>query len=217
MFYSDILYITTYSHTPLFRWYRAFYIANKEDSPGSSCLPVLSQCVLLYVNIFFRLVTCFTVYSFLRPLWTVLGNGALPIFENISEKTCRCGWDLAQWLERLTGNVEVLLVLPASSNTVKSEGGRWSIVKNSTYMWRIRDVYPGSWFLPIPDLGSRIQNQQQKRGVKKICCHNFLCSHNFHKMAHYFSFDVLKKKIWVNLQRIIELFTQKIVIKLSKI
>ncbi len=26
---------------------------------------------------------------------------------------------------------------------------------------------PGSWFLPIPDPGSRIQKQQQKRGVKK--------------------------------------------------
>ncbi len=40
---------------------------------------------------------------------------------------------------------------------------------------RIRDVYPGSRILiftysgsrMIPDLGSRIQKQQQKRGVKK--------------------------------------------------
>jgi hypothetical protein len=31
------------------------------------------------------------------------------------------------------------------------------------------------------------------------------------------SFDVLKKTIWANFQRIIELFTQKIVNKLSKI
>jgi hypothetical protein len=36
-------------------------------------------------------------------------------------------------------------------------------------------------------------------------------------MAHYFGFDVLKKKIWANFQRTIELFTQKIVNKLSKI
>ncbi len=77
---------------------------------------------------------------------------------------------------------------------------------------------PGSWFLPrIPDLGSRIQKQQQKRGVEKNFCHTFLCSHKFHKIEHYFSFEVLKKKIWVNFQRIIELFTQKIVTKLSKI
>jgi hypothetical protein len=34
---------------------------------------------------------------------------------------------------------------------------------------------------------------------------------------NYFSFEVLKKKIWANFHRIIELFTQKIVTKLSKI
>ncbi len=82
---------------------------------------------------------------------------------------------------------------------------------------RIRDVYPGS---PIPIFthpGSRIQKQQQKRGVKKIWCHNFLCSHKFHKFATYYSFEVLKKKNWANFQRIIDLFTQKIVTKLSKI
>jgi len=96
---------------------------------------------------------------------------------------------------------------------------------------RIRDVYPGSWFLPIPDpgsripdlgsripnLGSRIQKQQQKREVKKISCHTFLCSHKFHKIVNYFSFEVVKKKIWANFQRIIELFTKKIVKKLLKI
>ncbi len=53
--------------------------------------------------------------------------------------------------------------------------------------------------------------------VKKISCHNFLCSHKFHKIANYFSFEVLKKKIWANFQRIIEHFTQKIVNKFSKI
>ncbi len=84
-------------------------------------------------------------------------------------------------------------------------------------MLRIWDVYPGSRILIFTHPGSRIQKQQQKRGVKKICCHNFLCSHKFHKIANYFSFEVLKKKTWSNFQRIIELFTQKIVTKLSKI
>jgi hypothetical protein len=47
----------------------------------------------------------------------------------------------------------------------------------------------------IPDL----QKQQQKRGMKKkICCHTFLCSHKFHKIEIYFSFEVLKKQIWAN-------------------
>jgi hypothetical protein len=73
-------------------------------------------------------------------------------------------------------------------------------------------------FIPDPDFyPSRIQKQQQKRGVKKICCHNFFCSQKFHKIANYFSFEVLRKKIWANFQRIIELFTQKIVTKLTKI
>jgi hypothetical protein len=43
---------------------------------------------------------------------------------------------------------------------------------------------PGSWFLPIPDpgsripdLGSRIQKQVEKRGVKKIFWQTFFCSH----------------------------------------
>ncbi len=58
--------------------------------------------------------------------------------------------------------------------------------------------------------GSPIQKQQQKReGGKKISCHTFLCSHKFHKIVNYFSFEVLKKKIWTNFQRIIELFTKK--------
>jgi hypothetical protein len=34
---------------------------------------------------------------------------------------------------------------------------------------------------------------------------------------NYFIFEMLKKKTWANFQRIIELFTQKIVSKLSKI
>jgi hypothetical protein len=46
---------------------------------------------------------------------------------------------------------------------------------------------------------------------------NFLCSHKFHKIANYFSFEVLKKKVWANFQRIIEPFSQKIFNKLSKI
>jgi hypothetical protein len=89
---------------------------------------------------------------------------------------------------------------------------------------RIRDVYPGSRILifthpgsRISDPGSRIQKQQQKREVKKISCHTFLCSHKLHKIVNYFSFEVLKKKIWADFQRIVELFTKKIVKKLLKI
>jgi len=88
---------------------------------------------------------------------------------------------------------------------------------NFLAVWRIRDVYPGSQIPIFTHPGSRIHKQQQKRGVKKICCHNFLCSQKFHKIANYFSFEVLTKKNWANFQSIIELFTQNIVSKLSKI
>ncbi len=78
-------------------------------------------------------------------------------------------------------------------------------------MLRIRDVYPGSRipdpvFYPsrIPDLGSwiRIQKQQQKRGMKKICCHTFFCSNKFHITENYFILEMLKKKVWANFRRI---------------
>ena len=103
-------------------------------------------------------------------------------------------------------------------------------------MLRIRDVYPGSRIPDpgsrilifthpgsrIPDPGSRIpdpgsKNSNKRERWKKISCHTFLCSHKFHKIVNYFSFEVLKKKIWANFQRIIELFTKKIVKKLLKI
>jgi hypothetical protein len=65
---------------------------------------------------------------------------------------------------------------------------------------------PVSWFLAIPDHGSK--NSNKREGWKKMCCHNFLCSHKFHKIANYFSFELLKKKIWANFQRILEHFNQ---------
>ncbi len=99
----------------------------------------------------------------------------------------------------------------------KSGSGSW-IPDPPTLMFavlRILDVYPGSWFLPILDPGSK--NSNKREGWKKIWCHTFLFSHKFHEVVHYFSFEVLKKKIWANFQRIVELLAQKIVTKLSKV
>ncbi len=78
---------------------------------------------------------------------------------------------------------------------------------------RILDVYPGSWFLPIPDLG----NINKRERWKKICCPTLFCSHKFLKIVNYFIFEMPKKNMWASFQRIIELFTQKFVTKLSKI
>jgi hypothetical protein len=77
-------------------------------------------------------------------------------------------------------------------------------------------------FIPDPDFyPSRIPDPKTaaiERGVKNFFCHNFFGNDKFHIIENYFIFEMLrKKKIWANFQRIIELFTQKIVIKLSKI
>jgi hypothetical protein len=71
----------------------------------------------------------------------------------------------------------------------------------------------------IPDPGSRISdpNTATKERGKKIVVIPFYVVTNFTKFENYFSFEMLKKKIWANFQRIIALFTQKIVTKLSKI
>jgi hypothetical protein len=59
----------------------------------------------------------------------------------------------------------------------------------------------------------------KERGENKFDVIPFYVATNFTKLylVHYFSFEVLKKKIWANFQRIIELFAQKIVTKLSKV
>jgi hypothetical protein len=68
----------------------------------------------------------------------------------------------------------------------------------------------------IPDSGSRIlifthprsripdpKTATKERGEKKIDVIPF-CSHKFHKIENYLIFEMLKKKIWANFQRIIE-------------
>ncbi len=84
-------------------------------------------------------------------------------------------------------------------------------------MLRIRDVYPGSRVLIfIPPGYSRIQRQQQKRR-EKICCPTFYYCHKFHKIVNYLSFEItIAEKIRANWQRILVLFTQKIVTNSQK-
>jgi hypothetical protein len=107
-------------------------------------------------------------------------------------------------------------MLVSSDTKIKNEDFDKNAVAGTYSVLSKSSVADPGCFSRIPDLGSRIQKQQQKRGVKNFCCHNFLCSYKFHKIANYFSFEVLKKKIWANFQRNIEL-TQKIVTRLSKI
>ncbi len=79
---------------------------------------------------------------------------------------------------------------------------------------RIRDVYPGSWFLAVPDPGSK--NSNERTGVKKnLLSYLFFGAINFPKL-NYFIFEMLKKKIWANFQRITELFIQKLSLSSQK-
>ena len=64
-----------------------------------------------------------------------------------------------------------------------------------TPVLRIRDFYPRSRILISSHSGSWIQNSNKREGWKKICCHNFLFSQKFHKIANYFSFELLKKNL----------------------
>jgi hypothetical protein len=43
---------------------------------------------------------------------------------------------------------------------------------------------------------SLIQKQQPKRGVKKMYCTSFFCSHKYHKIENYSIFELVWKKIW---------------------
>jgi hypothetical protein len=63
-------------------------------------------------------------------------------------------------------------------------------------------THPGS---QIPDLGSRIKKQQQKRGAKKNWLPYLFLQP---QISQNFIFQMLKKKICASFQRIIKLFTQ---------
>jgi hypothetical protein len=70
---------------------------------------------------------------------------------------------------------------------------------------------PRSLLLPIPDP----KTVTKERGEKKIVIILFFIVTNFTKLN--IMFEMLKKKIWVNFQRIVEVFTQKIFNMLSNI
>ena len=75
------------------------------------------------------------------------------------------------------------------------------------------DFYPSR----IPDLGSKNSTVPKEKDEKNFCYHTFFCSHKFHKIEYYVIFEMLKKKILANFQRIVEVFTQKIFYVLSNI
>ncbi len=77
---------------------------------------------------------------------------------------------------------------------------------------RIRDVYPGSFFLPIPNPGSK--NSNNREGWKKICCHTFFVATNFTKLKIIFFWNAEEKSLG---QFSKNYRSQEIVTKLSKL
>ncbi len=73
----------------------------------------------------------------------------------------------------------------------------------------------GSWFLPIPDPGSRIQKQLQKRGVNKFLS-NIFCSHKFHKMYNYFILNCSRKKTEPNFKELGNFLPKKLSLSSQK-
>ncbi len=77
-------------------------------------------------------------------------------------------------------------------------------------VFRIRDVYSGSRILIFTHPEPRIPNPEtatKESGKKNLYCHRCLfCSRKFHKIENNLILEMLKKKILVNFQRIIELF-----------
>ncbi len=81
-------------------------------------------------------------------------------------------------------------------------------------VWRIRDVYPGSWFYPsrISDPGSRIQKQQQKTGVKKsfLSIKPFFVATNFAKLNIILFLICWRKKFCPILQELLKFLPKKL-------
>ncbi len=65
------------------------------------------------------------------------------------------------------------------------------------------------FWIPDPKTGTKER--------EKISCPTCFGGHKYHRIKNNFTIEQENKKLWADLQRIIELFTQKIVNKLSKI
>ncbi len=85
----------------------------------------------------------------------------------------------------------------------------------STTVLRIRDVYSGSRILIFTHPGSRIQKQQQKRGV--IWCHTFLCiATNFTKLYIILLLKCWRKKFGPIFKELYNFLTKKLSLSSQK-
>ncbi len=81
-------------------------------------------------------------------------------------------------------------------------------------VWRIRDVYPGSWFLPIPDPGSRIPDP--KTGRKERGEKFFFVATNFTKCKIILFFNCSRKKFGPNFKELWNFLPKKLPLSSQK-
>jgi hypothetical protein len=74
---------------------------------------------------------------------------------------------------------------------------------------------PGSWFLTIPDLGSK--NTHKRGGGEQNCCHTFFLATNFTKSKFILFLICWRKKFGPIFKEVWIFFTQKIDTKLPKV
>ncbi len=95
--------------------------------------------------------------------------------------------------------VDLCLCVSADSSCVNGGCGAWSVIVYGTFVWecalqisvlRIRDVYPGSWFLSI----LYIQQQQQKGGGNLLSLSYLFWSHKYHTIEIILFFYQVKKE-----------------------
>ena len=78
------------------------------------------------------------------------------------------------------------------------------------------NLFQHGHFLCLGTLRTNFFTVTKEREEKNFVIILFCC-HKFHKIEYYVIFEMLKKKIWANFQRIVEVFTQKIFNMLSNI
>ncbi len=128
-------------------------------------------------------------------IWTLFNNHHNPVDLILGEqmmRSCSIGYrcDDSLW----SGVVVGMLSFPlAHANTQTNGTDQNSRQENQKYgrlaVLRIRDVYPGS------------ENSNERQGRKKFVVIPFFGALNFTKL-NYFIFEMLKKKIWANFQRL---------------
>jgi hypothetical protein len=82
------------------------------------------------------------------------------------------------------------------------------LIKSSVADSGCLSLIPDPDFYPtrIPDP----KTARKERREKNLLLHLFLVDTNFTKIVNYFIFELFKNQIWANVQRMIELFIQKL-------